>query len=839
MAKGMNDHGAILCQDRNYQISSDQLEFYSSIALSLGRLSKSRNKGRPLNEHLSLTNSASLDSPRRAGGRAAGFGIKYRKWATAVPTETVVRPGFFNTENTYCRVSGTPVFKTMCRFSVSDDKLDLIESDNQFEIDMSDLTDFKYEDRISGLDQFTGHQMLQFSLEEGIRTGVLSGLPWRNTDRPVAVVGNPSVKVVPIGEPGFKTRTITASEDWVTQLLSPYGHMLISLLSNLTQAKSGLSAAAQLYEWVKRTDNDELDKLHESGNLEFLTSDLSQASENLEHDVSRALVSSYLKGAGHWTPYTRLSCELSTTPAFLERGEGPFLYEYTGFVTKRGMLMGLPGTKGTLTITMIVAEQAAFIDYICETYRVSRSEATTHPLFKGAVWRIFSCAGDDHLAIGPRRYLELIDEHLVKLGAVISIDKCYLSKKGAFFTEELVVKLPRTKFGLGKSGRLWLSDYEITVHVDSIKVRLLSRASKVSLLRDDKNPALGKCKDLAKKIAWLPSDFTGYKDLALSRAHYRFGRLVDWTNPMTYFPNYLGGIGLPYPSWLDQVDMLEGYLRLPAAVRDGITSVILKESDRHVELAIRLYASNTTYRGITMRTVAEEQIKFVFSQIVSDTVTGIDGAKEFCLGSLPEGERASATEWWERSRYRDKLNLMKRSGFTTLSGAIQEMERPTYFKEVLTGLTSRMKIDPTYLQYQESMFELDYLCYEHDLTFSECKSLFNKEYKWYESSRNAWFARQARYETEAFKESYDPVELGSREESTSGFNSEDMIYRPSTMDRIIRRHLTKRYSKYEQLEALATVLDDPGLFSSDLRPEVIFIKRERMLNMCSLRTPLN
>jgi len=784
-----------------------------------------------------MSDSASYDSSRRNGGRAGGFGKKFALWANEPAPESKQGVTLFG--KPYWLEAGTPRFHTMCRSA--DKKLmksaQLIESDNQFEIDV-DVFNYKYEDRIFGLDGETGYQMLQFAIEEGIEAGYLQGSPYYDKDNPLRSTGKPhSVRVVPIGEPGLKVRTITVSEDWVTQFLSPFGHDLVSNLALIPAATAGLGASAQLYEWCKRAAYAE--GIDDVEALEFLTSDLTQASEYLEHVVSKRLLKSFCDGAGLTGPYVDLAIVLLATPCFLEKCEGPITYEYMGRTTVRASPMGFPGTKGTLTLTMLVAEEAAFTEWASKRYGRDIASIRADP--PRLPWRIFSTAGDDHLASGPREYLELIGIHLVKLGAMLNIDKCYISALGAYFTEEMLLRTRRNRLCLKRP--IWEVPYEGTCHVDALKVRLLSRCSKVTLVQDEKNPALGKSRDFLRKLEWLnhptagPTGFQGFADFALARFRYRFNRLIDWGSALTYFPRNLGGLGFPLKRGLGHIELLDMYSLLPSAVQEAIALVVRGDANEYVKHALWLYSSNTTFRGMTMRTGAEDQLKAIFTQFVGDTITNEDA-----LRALLE-EKGVNVQRWSLLRQRDKQRLARSVGYVSLSEAIQQFERPTYFKEVLASLSGLLQEDVAHRTMMVWEENLDQICREDDLTYDQVREAFPSEYNSFVKSRNDWFARQAYIETWAF--TLVPGHQGegkipAEPRVTRSFNSTPLVQRPAQMDRIIRRHLPTRLSLEERLTVMSNYLLEVG---DSIPPapskDVVWIRSSRIVDLCTLSTPIN
>lgn len=833
MQEGLLEHADIICSSAT-PLPEHRLNLYKKIALRLGRYVKSR---RPTNwksvAHLSLSDSASFDSGRKAGGRAAGLGKKYSAWANEIMVENQSKTGYLGYP--YEVRAGLKRFQTMARpesdFLQPDSAL--IESDNQFDIDLDDLGNYVYEDRIYGLDQYTGLQIFQFSLEEGLKSGCLTGSPYYTGER-LVVKDAPQVRMVPLGEPGGKVRVVTVAEDWLTEFLSPFGHEMIAALSLIESARAGLGASAQAYEWAKRLGRRKgIDQCEEE--LFLLTSDLKQASEFLVHQNTRALLKSFVAGAGLTCPYFTTCIDLLCSPRYISGAEGPFFYPYTGLTSKRGCLMGDPGTKAALTLTMLVAEEMALLTYHASKVGKTVEDCLSEPE-PSYTWRTYSAAGDDHVAIGPRSYCAGIDDALEELGACLSREKCFLSKIGAFFTEELLLRTDQTQMELKVP--LWEAEYDRTIHVDSVKVRLLSPCSKVTLVRDDKNPALGKCRQFLKKLEWLPSSFALFKDLAMSRFKLRFSSYLPWDNPMLYFPNHLGGLGIPPPDdggkW-----MKEAVLNLPPPLLTAVAQVIEGKASEHVKRALWLFSSNTTYRGITMRTAAEEQIKFVFREFVADVVSDVDLLRP---SSLSEEE-------WADLPYRRKARAVHAIGYVSLSEAVQMMERPTYFKQVLAGLGDLMKSDPLYLAYMDSLASMDELALSYECSFNELPPSVKAIVDAHRKNEQTWFARQAYLETWAFtlcegadKSRQDVlVPLPEVEEAsdTRSFSSTPFVARMDYMCRIIRRHISS-VDHEDSVRIIHDEISKRGVDFASLttRPADTWIPTRRMVNLCTLATPL-
>lgn len=775
--------------------------------------------------HVSLTNSASLAGPRRTGGRAVDVGTSFARRAASVSEVDQTGETLFGAP--YRLKSGLPWFRTMCR---EDDlpESKFIESDNTFDIDCLSIDTFKVEDRIYGLDHATGYQLLQWSIEEGIRSGSLSGVPYKTPDPELQlkVVSPPAVRAVPIGEPGFKTRVITVSEGWVSQLLSPFGHELTSLLSYLPQARPGLTAAAQAYEYVKRISHKRgIDSVPE---LFWLTSDLTMASDYIRHDIAEAALKAFFKGLGFLDPYIKLSIELLASPRTLEPASGTSFYEYTGSTTTQGVLMGDPGTKGALTLFMLLAEEEAYLRYCYQESFLDPQNA----LKPSETWRCFASAGDDHLAVGPLEYLEAITHTLTLNGACVSVEKSFKSKIGAYFSEEMLLRTPDTV--LESKEPPWERKYNLTIHVDALKTRLLSPCSKVTLVRDEKNPVFGKGRYFYRKLAWLPSPADKLAPVFDSRFKFRFKSYVDaWDNPMLYLPTKWGGLGFLYPP----DNLGERLLDLPNLVLKALKQVRDGEADHYVVSALRAYAANTTFRGIDSRTLALEELKGTM-ELFSDNVT-----EEFI-----RDKAGIPIEKWGFMRVRDKIRTAKKIGYTLFEEVPKLLERPTYFKQVLTRQHDLIENLPEVKLLREIEAEVDSQAELEDLTIAELFEVCPYYEGALEAARRAAYAKQMRIETFSFqgipgqegdelRQEY-PAELKTAPHvERGGFNTRSLPRRLSVLVGTLRRYMKSSQLSSDDIMSITETLAKPG--DIQVEPEPLrFVHNRRLASMCTLSTPL-
>jgi len=217
--------------------------------------------------------------------------------------------------------------------------------------------------------------------------------------------------------------------------------------------------------------------------------------------------------------------------------------------TNRGCLMARPGTKGVLMLLSLIAEEEALM----ETHLgrpVESKDFKVHPNTQDlkTPWRCFTAAGDDHAAIGLKKYLSKIGTNHEKNRMVISKEKHGISRRLAKFTEEWFVKLDRTTYtGKPKS-------YEDDPFVDTVKMRLVGPETKPSQGSGSVNPAIGKGPMLFKRMAWAPESHRTFfntvgraRFFARNRHYLPKGELGNYDRKVE-LPSELGGLSLGPPS---------------------------------------------------------------------------------------------------------------------------------------------------------------------------------------------------------------------------------------------------------------------------------------------------
>jgi hypothetical protein len=423
----------------------------------------------------------------------------------------------------------------MCRSSIEHDlSHEAGESDDRVDLDFEN---FKLEDPLYGLDHTTGYQLLQWSIEEGLRNKILEGSPYYRENDSLRLSGRwPSIRPSTIGEPGAKSRVVTVAEDWLTVLLQPWSHHVIGMLRAHPSASSGLTRGWQLFEWVKRQGNSAPPP---RGNRYYLSSDLTTATDFCVHSYSKSMLGGLHRGlerAGD--TYFNLCADLLTSPRIYEGGN---VEEYFDKPTTRGVLMGDPGAKIVLTLHNLCAELEAYLRYTYSMigasdedflYRLSSLQGA--PLSK---WRVFACSGDDHFGQGPREYLTCITRNHDLNGMSVSWPQNFLSSRGGFYCEEMLLTVGLEDEHIwGRKVPLRDVDYHQQPHIDSMKVRLFSPCAKEHEGKDEPNPAIGKARQMHGMLAWLGGGFELLVPLFSARWEHRMEAFLPPDLAFRYLP---------------------------------------------------------------------------------------------------------------------------------------------------------------------------------------------------------------------------------------------------------------------------------------------------------------
>jgi hypothetical protein len=531
----------------------------------------------------------------------------------------------------YYIVNGRPKFETMCREFPIKDNLGANFLESNFESGFTTPWDpiYHIEEPMIGIDGQLGYQMLQHSLEQGMKEGYIFGTPFVSSSG-LSMTGKPiPARAEPVGESGGKIRWITIEPAWTNLLLQPLGHELINLLAKDPHLKSGFQRSWKGYDFA----NDlAMSDLSEIGDHYVVQGDLEVATDNMTFDYVATTLLGFLKGSGRFTPFLRLLVELLCYPREIWRNGKPV------FVTKSGILMGCPGTKPALAIMGKAARALAYYRYNFEKIPLRNLFKRKHPK---QIWDVYRSAGDDFIDIGPLKYLELLRDCHILLGH--RVGTFIYSRRVSRYCEEPLIfvnKIISHKVPLYK-----VTDYQTTIHVDSLKVRVFSPCGKVSSgpNEDFKNPVIGKGQAFERKLPWLPGDWLHLRKQFTLRWCFRMKDYIDLTEPYWFLPQNLGGVGLPNPyKWDDVIygilKRCPSYLAVSKAVLDGTAPFWLHK-------VIQSMSAGGISRGsdLDLRQAAHEG--YVMSAEISghqksqEDIAEIAGIKSQDFNNLSRGKR--------------------------------------------------------------------------------------------------------------------------------------------------------------------------------------------------------
>nr|CAK8177715.1 RNA-dependent RNA polymerase [Narnavirus sp.] len=619
--------------------------------------------------HTSMTNSASIDSPVNSGGRARLVSERFRVWLSEVQPHDKHEETWFG--RPYWLKAGVPRWMTICRDSIADEGR---PGDSAFITDV-DFTPgkYRYEDPLYCLDKYTGYQLLQWAIEEGIRNGSIIGSPFRD-ENGLKMGRFPSIRASAIGEPGGKSRVVTVGEDWLTIFLQPLAHALLANLKKDKSARAGLSRAWQGFEYVKAWSTKDKAFPPSVDERFILTSDLKTATDYCIMEYSKSLLTGFILGLGLEGALSSLWIELLVGPRIYE---GP-VEEYISRTTQRGVLMGDPGSKVVLSLFNKVAEMEAILRYHLEYPRRPSNSFLLRKAREGKCantrFRLFAFAGDDHIAVGPERYLLEITRSHIRNGMSVSESSNFISELAGFYCEELIfIGNPQVWKCWGEKVPLARQAYEDNPHVDALKIRLFSLCVKEHEGKNETNPAIGMAASLRGMIAWFAEGWETLRPLCTKRFFQRMRKLIPENLFLRGLPRSLGGIEAPVFGVSSEV-LKASWDELPVPIRRAIC-LVRKENTGEVQALRRILSkvsSATCARGIDLSSI-EEEVRAVLST-------------ELCLAKPVDELRPSFIDelTWANMRLTDKLKTVEHQGeYIPVGEALQVVMRPYIFRDLL------------------------------------------------------------------------------------------------------------------------------------------------------------
>jgi len=163
--------------------------------------------------------------------------------------------------------------------------------------------------KYAGFNQNLGYLILQWSLEEGKRLGIVS--------QDLKIIGIPCQKAISLGEPGDKTRCLTVDPAWLTVLLTPFGHILVDTLRTIPEAAAGLGFGDPAFRFTQLIAKQSQYRGNSRIFLEyawFLSMDLDKATDHFHRVKCKYLLRGYLHGLGRdfENPYNLMCIDLLT-----------------------------------------------------------------------------------------------------------------------------------------------------------------------------------------------------------------------------------------------------------------------------------------------------------------------------------------------------------------------------------------------------------------------------------------------------------------------------------------------------------------------------------------------
>jgi hypothetical protein len=380
------------------------------------------------------------------------------------------------------------------------------------------------------------------------------------------------VDPVPISEPGVKARIATKSLIWINLYLSPASHLIKETMMSIPGCRVGLKGSDHAWNFEASFGR----HAAQWSEIEAIsTSDLTAATDWLEHDMASRGMKAFIAGRFTEHPATQyldraidLVCSprlliekpscfnlkggIRNKPVYKDYLKGaPALQvthsgiDYRGFKTVRAVLMGEPLTKMILSLMSIAAERAARASQLTLNPSVSdytKSRRKRHQ---------YACAGDDHVGIGKVVYLKQIPQVLQYWSGEISWDKYCISKYGAHYCQDFLVKPePGASYALRNLSRLAMQgriEDKPKYKLDHVWLRLFSDRRKVgSAVFEETNPFPGKAKRLVESMVWAQWDIDFRINLTLLQ---KLG-LGRWfpseylKDVRSYVPQCFGGRGL-------------------------------------------------------------------------------------------------------------------------------------------------------------------------------------------------------------------------------------------------------------------------------------------------------
>jgi hypothetical protein len=211
-----------------------------------------------------------------------------------------------------------------------------------------------------------------------------------------------------------------------------------------------------------------------------------------------------------------------------------------------------------------------------------------------------------------------------------------------------------------------------------MKLRLLSPCAKEHEGKDEPNPALGKARQLQGMLAWLGGGFENIVPMISKRFEDRMEAFLPKSLAIRYLPVKLGGLGSP--AFHRSASELEGIFdTLSENHKQAIKDTLGGSAPVLVRRVLANFATNARARGVASNLIQDE-VKAILSN--AELTHGLDDAGLQLLTMTADAD-------WENLRFGDKKTLARRVGFLTVDDAINMIDRPYLFRNMLAPEVSR------------------------------------------------------------------------------------------------------------------------------------------------------
>jgi hypothetical protein len=618
---------------KDFQVDPIHRSDMGKTARRLGGICMSLRGGRPVRDdkaHVSVTSSGELNFSLKRGGQAQAVRDAINRILLPVEATTYMEDTPFGVAE---HREGVPLWKTL--FVSQEDQIDLIFSDFLDVIPwIKDFPSGRH-----GLDAYTGKQIMYCAWKE------MEALPL--------------LRATTVAELGNKARMVTLSAYWLNVLQAPLAHLLKEILKSHPCCYSSFTRGDQAWEAARSLGNIPPGVI---SSFKVLSSDLKDATNAQMHDLTRHMLREFLVGTNLISDWSYVDIVLGTI--------GPRMISLDDdiFVTSRGIMMGEAIAKPSLTLLNLAVEELAYIQFTG-----GRKLLDSPVSAKSAPWRCYHVGGDDHLAIGPDLYLDLITRNHERSGSIISPDKHGLSRVMVKYCERILF-LENLQYNQTRR------NHEKSLIIDGVKVRLLAKGQSTLMSKDNKNVAVGKAQQLVKTLEWLPSEsfsidrINMIRNLFIKRMH---GLLPSLNrDPEAYhsvhLPKILGGYGLGLPD-----ELIYHASRAKPGIKYAITLLMTGIDSTKTRRLLSRLNQNLSDRSVKNLDWYRSELTSQLRQY-PDLVGGVDGS---------EIRRKFPADTYQLSK-----DLAKSAGWLDVESFAKQVTRGNMFQELLEHGADKEKI---------------------------------------------------------------------------------------------------------------------------------------------------